>query len=120
MHKLVLLLFIWPLLALPGVDVYAAETNSRAQRSEQTRSLIVESSLRDINRSLEVTRPQSPAIPAPRRCPTCGERAQLPQSPAPTAQQQALRGNLHRLKRETAQQQTTSKRRSQIEAAKQN
>lgn len=103
-----------PSVAAPGYS----PANQRANpiRNQDNRSVIVESNLRSINRSLDANRPASPAIPAPSSCPGCGERAPL--RPADSHNQdRALRGSLHKLKRETAIQQSADKRRSQIEAA---
>jgi len=104
---------IGPASSRPG-----SPANQRANpiRNQDNRSVIVESNLRSINRSLDANRPASPAIPAPSSCPGCGERAPL--RPADSHNQdRALRGSLHKLKRETAIQQSADKRRSQIEAA---
>jgi hypothetical protein len=93
----------------PGAD--------RAARSKAERSVLVESSLRDINRSLEV-KPDQATERVLDRCPGCDDPARPKEPPVVSAQDQALRGNLHRLKRETAQKQSSDLRRSRIEAAR--
>jgi len=80
--------------------------------------VLVESSLRDINRSLEADPGQARKRTLVDKCPGCDDPARPQDPPAVSAQDQALRGNLHRLKRETAQKQSSDLRRSRIEAAR--
>jgi hypothetical protein len=100
---------IGPSGARPG---HPNNRRSNSARNQDNRATIVESNLRSINRSLDANRPGSPAIPAPSHA----ERAPIPPTDS-QASDRALRSSLHKLKRETAIEQSGDKRRAQIEAA---
>jgi len=84
-----------------------AEDSSRKQRA-----LIVEGNLKDLSRSLEQ---QAPPEPAPQGPVTYPPRAKVPVEPESRAGELALRGNLHRLRREVVIEQTPDPRKVRVD-----
>ncbi len=99
-----------------GTPLRANVRRGATPQRADNRAQLVEGNLRDLNRSLETARPGPVQLPRPNDCPGCAERADLGISQR-SESELALRGNLHRLKRETRIQQQPERRRNQVEDA---
>lgn len=85
-------------------------------REQDVRALVVESNLKDINRSLERVPEQAPPPAAAADCPPrCPPRAAPIPPDAKPKEDSALRGNLHRLRREVVADQTPDLRQARVE-----
>jgi hypothetical protein len=98
----------------PGNQSRAAAQDTRER---DMRALAVESTLKDVNRSLEQAPPGALQGPPPVGCPPrCPPRAAVsPQAAPADGTQRALRGNLHRLRREVVAEQTPDLRDARVE-----